>query len=350
MSETENGGQSLSAKPDGKGRNKRIVVIVIGSLVVAALGLILWFDISKLRQQNLQLQSAVESLGKSEREQRAALLAESREHDQMISARQDSLEQEMQSIRDQFIHDRSEWMAAESDYLLRIANRRLTLERDVRGALLALRSVDGLLAEGANPVYLPVREQLRSEIQSLEAITPVDVDGIALELSALSKQLDTLPLATAPRDIGKTQAQEPQTDDEKSSVVGRFFSAMWSHLKGMVTVRRLDQKVLPLLPPEQRYFLTQNLRLRLETARLALLRGDAAIYQDNLNTASAWINEYFDHADVTVKHSREELMHLAQINIAPALPEIGSSLRMLEKIREKQPGRKPAAATRGRSS
>jgi len=353
MSEAETSQHSSVREQTGKLDNKRIALIaIVIALLVAALSAALWHDVRKLRQQNqameAQLHSAVAALEKSEREQRAALSAETRERDQMLSSRQESLEQEMQSIRDQFGRDRSEWMAAESDYLLRVANRRLMLERDARGALLALRSVDELLAEGANPLYLPVREQLRSEIQSLEALTPVDVDGIALELSGLSKQLDTLPLATARHEIAKDQTKA-QTTEAEGSQVGRFFSTMWNGLKGMVTVRRLDQKLLPLLPPEQRYFLAQNLRLRLEMARLALLRGDAATYQENLKTATDWIDEYYDRNDAAVKRSRDEVARLAQINVAPALPDISASLRTLERIREKQPGRKPALP-RGRQS
>ena len=349
MSETETSQQSSVREQTGKPKNKHSVVIAI-TLLIVALAVALGYEVRTLQQQNqaieAQLQSTMASLEKSEQEQRSALSAETRERDQ-VSARQESLEQEVQSIRDQLGRDRSEWIAAESDYLLRVANRRLVLDRDVHGALIALHSVDGLLADSANPLYLPVREQLRAEILSLEAITPVDVDGIALELSGLSKQLDALPLATGRHDIAKTKAQAAQTVEEEGSVVGRFFSAMWNGIKGMVTVRRLDQKILPLLPPEQRYFLAQNLRLRLEMARLALLRGDVAIYQENLKAATAWLDEYYDLRDAAVKHSRDAVARLAQINIAPALPEIGASLRTLERIREKKMGSKPAAS-RGR--
>jgi len=353
MSETENSQHPSSPKQISKLGSQHIVAAsaIIISLLVAALALVLWFDVRKLRDQNraieAQVHTTAESLVKSD-EQRAALAAGQRESEQKLAARLDSLEQGVQAIRDQIGRERGDWVAAESDYMLRYANRHLLLERDVRGALIALRSVDDLLAEGANPIYLPVREQLRSEIQALEAIPPVDVDGVALELSALSKQIDTLPLATARRDIAKAQKQETPAAEEKGSVVGRFFSAIWKGLKGMVTVRRLDQNILPLLPPEQRYFLTQNLHLRLEAARLALLRGDGVIYQDNLNAAMAWIGEYFDHDDASVKRTRDELARLAQINIAPALPEIDESLRTLERIRQKQSGGKPATAVRGR--
>ncbi|HEY0722226.1 MAG TPA: uroporphyrinogen-III C-methyltransferase [Gammaproteobacteria bacterium] len=333
------------------GSNRTALIAITIALLVAALTLALWFEVRKLRLQTQaiesQLQANVQALEQREREQRSALSAEARERDTRLAARQEALEQGMQALRDQLGSEHLEWVVAEADYLLRYANRRLLLERDVRGALIALRSTDALLADGANPLYLPVREQLRNEIQSLEALAPLDVDGIALQLGGLSRQLAALPLATARRDIAAALAPETQAATEEGSVVGRFFTAMWNEVKGLVTVRRLDQKVQPLLPPEQRYFLEQNLRLRLEMARLALLRGDAPSYKEDLTAAVAWLDAYYDSSDPAVRQSRDAIAALAKLNIAPALPEIGGSLHTLERIYEKQTGRKPAAALRG---
>lgn len=351
MNETEHTQQTPALAQSGSTDKRVAVLAMVISLLVALLALALWFDVRKMRAQtqaiDAQVQANVESLEKTEREQRTALSAEARERDQQLAERQASLEQGMQAIREQLGREHHEWVIAESDYLLRYASRRLLLERDVRGALIALRSVDELLATGANPLYLPVREQLRAEIQLLEALTLVDVDGIALELSALSKQVDALPLATARREIANAQAEAPAAEEE-GSVIGRLFGAMWREVKSLVTVRRLDQKSLPLLAPEQHYFVAQNLRLRLETARLALLRGDAALYQESLKTAAGWLETYYDNDDAAVKQGRDAVTRLMRINIAQPLPELGDTLHTLDRIREKQAGRRPAAANRGR--
>lgn len=344
--------QSSQAPEQGAARgNRAALVAIILALLVAALALALWFDLRQMRAQALsleaQLKGNVAALEQNAAELRSALLAaEARERDQRLVARQEALEQGMQALRDQLGREHAEWVVAESDYLLRYASRRLLLERDVRGALIALRSADALLADGANPLYLPVREKLRAEIQSLEHLPQLDVDGMALELGGLSRQLASLPLATARRAISGYQAETAQAAEE-GSWAGRLLSSMWHEVKSLVSVRRLDQKIQPLLPPEQRYFLEQNLRLRLELARLALLRGEVANYQENLATAAAWLDDYYDSEDAAVRNSRAAIAALAQINIAPALPEIGEALRALERIHEKQTGRKPAAALRG---
>lgn len=342
-----------ATSPEGRAavQERRAVLIAITiALLVAALALALWFEVRKIRQHTQALESQVQAnvaaLQQSEREQRSALSAEARARDQRLTERQAALEQGMQAIRDQLGREYDAWVVAEADYLLRYANRRLLLERDVRGALLALRSADALLADDANPLYLPVREKMRGEIQALEALTPLDVDGIALQLGGLSRQIASLPLATARRTIVADEVASQATEGE-SSWVGRLFASMWHEIKGLVSVRRLDQKIQPLLPPEQRYFLEQNLRLRLEMARLALLRGEAELYQENLTTAAAWLADYYDSEDGAVRQSRDAIAALTKLNIAPALPEIGESLRTLERIYEKQTGRKPATALRG---
>lgn len=351
MNETEKSLQSPTPEK-GNTNNKLAMIAIAVSLLVAVLALALWFDVRNMRAQTHAIETQAQTSVAAEHEQRAALSAEARVRDQKLAARQESLEQGMQGLREQLGREHHDWVVAESDYMLRFAQRRLLLEHDVRGALIALHSVDALLAEGANPLYLPVREQLRGEIQSLEALPRVDVDGIALELSGLSKQVDTLPLATARRDLASAPAEQQQPAAAEDPAESGFLNTLWRGIKdmfrGMVTVRRVDQKIQPMLPPEQSYFLGQNLRLRLETARLALLRGDTAVYQENLKTAAAWISEYYDSSDAAVKYNRDTLTRLAQINIAPALPEIGTSLRTLERIYEKQTGRKPAAALRSR--
>lgn len=330
--------------------------LALAALVVALLAgvsaVVLWSDVREMRRDGqsaeAQLRASVETLLSKEQEQRSTLSAESRQRDQQLAERQELLEAGLQAVRDELGRERVEWLVAETDYLLRIASRRLLLERDVRGALIALRSADALLADGANPLYLPVREQLRAELQSLEGVPRVDVDGISLDLSAISRQIEQLPLATARRAVNQYQSGVEETPvDSESSWAGRLFGAMWREVKSLVTIRHLGQKVQPLLPPEERYFLAQNLRLRLENARLALLRGEAALYQENLQVAAQWLDDYFDSDDAAVRSHLVTLQRLAGVNIAPPLPEIGDALRALDKIRARSGGQ--GAMSRGKN-
>lgn len=324
------------------------IIALLVALLACTAAVLLWNNLRELRSSseasNAQLQDTLKALQSQEQQQRSSLTAETAERDQKLAARQESLQQQMDALRDQLGHDRIEWQVAETDFLLRYAGRHLLLERDVRGALVALHGADELLAEAGDPLYLPAREKLNEEIHALEAVPAVDVDGIALQLGAISRETDKLPLATARRSIAKYQSKNEEPASGNAPWYSRLFNAMLHDIKGLVTVHRLNQNIQPLLPPDERYFLTQNLRLRLETARLSLLRGDNASYQDNLQVANQWLNDYFDTDDAAVKSNLATLQKLAAINIAPAMPEIGEALRTLEKIRAKS-GNKPAAGS-----
>jgi uroporphyrin-3 C-methyltransferase len=109
--------------------------------------------------------------------------------------------------------------------------------------------------------------------------------------------------------------------------------ALWSDIKGLVTIRRLSQSVTPLLPPEQGFFLRQNLALKLEAARVALLQREPATYQGALSEAQGWMSRYFDASAPAVRSALDNLARLREANIAPTLPDIGDSLRQLRRLK-----------------
>ncbi len=87
-----------------------------------------------------------------------------------------------------------------------------------------------------------------------------------------------------------------------------------------------------VLAPEQRYFLYQNLRLQLESARLALLNPDTDSFQHSLKTAITWLEHYFtgDERDAML----ETLNSLAEQNIDVSIPDISGSLNWLEEYQQ----------------
>ena len=49
-----------------------------------------------------------------------------------------------------------------------------------------------------------------------------------------------------------------------------------------------------MLLPQQQFFLRENLKLRLLSARFALLFHDQANFRADLTAADAWLTKYFD--------------------------------------------------------
>ncbi|MBZ0072242.1 MAG: uroporphyrinogen-III C-methyltransferase [Thiohalobacteraceae bacterium] len=267
-----------------------------------------------------------------------------------LAAAQVALEGSLGTLRAQLGRGQSGWVLAEVQYLLRVANQRLQLQRDVGTAVAALSSADQRLQELADPGLNPVREQLAREIAALNAVAQPDIPGIALALDSLATRVATLPLKDTRPSHGAEVETEPGGAAPTANDWRRLPALVWRELKRLVVVRRDATPVAALLAPEQQYFLQQNLRLQLESARLAALQAAPEPYQASLRTARAWLDTYFAGDDPRVTAVLGRLAQLAEIDVRPALPDISASLRQLRqqiRLAELAGGRGRPAAESG---
>ncbi|UCE89293.1 MAG: uroporphyrinogen-III C-methyltransferase, partial [Pseudomonadota bacterium] len=115
-----------------------------------------------------------------------AALAETQEH----------LQGDLSALLERSTHLRNDWLVAEAEYLIKLANHRLLLDRDVKTALSALGTADERLREAGDPALIPARRALASDMAALRAVPKPDISGISLTLGALGESIDTLPLST----------------------------------------------------------------------------------------------------------------------------------------------------------
>ena len=87
-----------------------------------------------------------------------------------------------------------DWQLAEVEYLLRLANHRVRLERDADGATDLLTAADETLARLDDFAFHEVRALLAEETASLRAFEGADVAGVFLRLEAAKGLIDQLPL------------------------------------------------------------------------------------------------------------------------------------------------------------
>lgn len=225
--------------------------------------------------------------------------------------------------------NRADWLLAEAEYLLRLANQRLSIEADVRGAEAILVSADKVLAETDDPGLLPVRKKLAEEIVTLQAIPSLDIDGLYVKLEALINSLDQLNDSSffdnRPSPVAVSEAEVPSPGDARM-----LWQQIWSDLKKAIVIRRLDQPVEPLLAPEQSYYLKQNLRLMLEQASVALLDRKQDAFRYSLEKASRWIEQYFVDTEIHNQMLQQSIQQLGKSQITYSLPDISGSLHLLK--------------------
>ena len=68
----------------------------------------------------------------------------------------------------------------------------------------------------------------------------------------------------------------------------RFLRDMWTDLKGLVRIEVSDRAAPPLVTPPQQYYLRENLRLRLLSARLSLIARNEPAFRADVKAADAW--------------------------------------------------------------
>ncbi|MFM8353662.1 MAG: uroporphyrinogen-III C-methyltransferase, partial [Gammaproteobacteria bacterium] len=216
------------------------------------------------------------------------------------------------------------WRLAEVRYLLRMANHRLGLERDVRGAALLLAAADDALRDLDDPRLTPVRALIAEERLAVAGLPAVDAEGLYLALEAIKRDLDQLPLdlpALADRAVPDAQVEPPAAG----------WRAIWDAVSELVRVRRVDA-ARPLLAPEEGAYLELNLRLMLERAQLAGLRREQGVFGASIETAIDWIEAWQDVSDPEVRRVVDGLRGIAAVRLDAPVPDLSGSLVALDAV------------------
>ncbi|MES1987934.1 MAG: uroporphyrinogen-III C-methyltransferase, partial [Pseudomonadota bacterium] len=108
---------------------------------------------------------------------------------------------------------------------------------------------------------------------------------------------------------------------------------IWNDIKNLVTVERIDKPEPPLLSTDHAFYLRENLKLRLLTARIALLQHDEASYKADLATVTAWINQYFDAKHPNATQAFKLLKKLSGNNIDIQLPQLTESIAAVNRYK-----------------
>ena len=95
----------------------------------------------------------------------------------------------------------------------------------------------------------------------------------------------------------------------------------------------MQKQELPLLSPTQTFFLRENLKLRLLSARLALLSRDETSFKHDLQAGQEWVTRYFDTQSADGALAIVTLQKLRASNISIELPDVSASLEAVRNYR-----------------
>src|SRR5512143_2497523 len=228
----------------------------------------------------------------------------------------------LESLYKDLAQGRDQWTLAEIEQVLLTAAQQLQLAGNVKAAIIALEGADTRLQRLNKPQFTALRRAIASDLANLRAVPSLDEVGASARIEALVAHHASWPLASA-------QASEA-VPAPRSLKAANFGQEVWAELKHLVQIRRVEGNEAVLLPPDQAYFLRENLRLRLLSARLALMSQDQAAFRADLRAVQQMLERYFNTRDAGVADAIKEVNRLAGLQIAVKLPGIDASLAALD--------------------
>ncbi|MBL0441430.1 uroporphyrinogen-III C-methyltransferase [Aeromonas veronii] len=281
-------------------------------------------ELAQLKQQLASALSKIDQTSSKDAEQLAAL-------DQT----QQRLQGEMQGLQNRVLdlNDKrpNDWMLAESEYLVRMAGRKLWLEHDLVSAITLLGNADERIAALNDPSLMPIRKALAEDIAKLKGMPRIDREGLTLKLAALSDQIELLPLSTVSMPEAKAepdQAVSTNPDEWESNLKKNWVK----FTENFVTIRRRDGAVEALLSPQQEIFLRENLKTKLLQAQLSVYREQQALYEDSLDKAQRWLTQYFDTDNSATRYMQGEIDKIKGEQIQIDYPAQFKTQAMLEQV------------------
>lgn len=325
---------TTGAKQAGFALALSIILLVLVAATVAG-AFYLWkqqttqIDLLNQYVSNIETQLGIKDEAVREfRSSLSKLSAETQSQDVILGDHLRGLEDDLNSVSKRLSDmERSvsseNWLLSEVEYLLKMADQRILIKEDVKGALLLMRQAEKLIRSMPTdePGLMNVRVAIAKDIAMMEMYRNIDVPSTYAELSGLGVIIENLPLVPTRM---QTQTEEQQEPDTLAKVNEAF--------AGYITIRRHDTEELrALLSPEQRLNMRDSLRLALDQAQTGLLRGDQRIYDESLSRIRRWVLQYFITEDRQTQQVMRRLEDLIRVRVEFDLPAIAISQQELKR-------------------
>ena len=253
--------------------------------------------------------------------------------------------------------NRDDWALTEIEQVLSTASQQLQLAGNVQGAVIALQNADSRLSHSDKPQFIMIRRAIARDLDRLKSLPIVDLTGIALRLDSAIGQIDNMPLlsdekpalpATQPKPshrlsksvdaVIRLPGSHAATSEWAIALEDKWNSwtnEMWTEVKQLIRVRNVDIPDALLLSPTQAYYARENLKLRLLSARLALLARNESAFRSDLVAAQDAITRYFDTRAKQTQTAQALLKQVQSSSLSIEMPSLAESLNAVRNYKAK---------------
>jgi uroporphyrin-3 C-methyltransferase len=241
---------------------------------------------------------------------------------------------------------RDESLAAELEAALRVAQDQAQLTGSTEPLLAALSLAQRRLTRATDARLAPVNSVVASDLERVKTATIPDTAGLLTLIDQLLRQVDDLPAANG---VGGARGQATggaNTIKPEQQAGGKSQSpSMWQRLgqwlqssvwqpavhqaAALVRVSRVDQPDAMMMAPDQVFFIRENLKLRLQGARLAILARQYEAARADLAAVQTSLGTWFDPAARRTQAAATLLQQIQAQTRSADLPRIDASLLAL---------------------
>lgn len=230
------------------------------------------------------------------------------------------------------VDTRSSYTLAEAEYLLKLADQRLLIERNPETAIVLMRTAQALLGQLDDGRLLPVREQLAADVQALSSVERIDVLGMQAELLALDAVLDALELPVRRLQVIEAEQTEAAPMNDWLQTLSEF-----------IRIREVDAPIAPLVTAADAGRAREVLRLSLEQIKVAMLREDQALFDASVSQAIRVTQHFFSTVEGAGLRVMQTLDQLAGQKVVRPIPDASAGLRALQAFRQAEVSRRAIA-------
>jgi uncharacterized protein HemX len=233
------------------------------------------------------------------------------------------------------VQESADAVLAETESVLMLASQQLALGADTRIAVAALQELDARLARQKDASLTPLRRSLLGDIERLKAHPAADISGMSARIDSLLGLVEQLPLVATvvPRSRPGDVNAPSRPGGFEEGLASTGINRLKEELQKLIRVRRVDEPDAPLLAPDQAYFLRENVRLTLLSARLGLLARNDLQFKTDLSRAIDWLTRYYDTENRLVRGALDQLAQLRAAQLLLEPPQPVESLREARKLR-----------------